>query len=152
MTVKVTLEFASIDVAIVELGKLTKAAGTTIVDGKPRKTRGRPPAAAPADEPKAEAAAPTAPAGLVAAEDTTPTTASPVAPSASAAASASSATQAEAQAALEKLFAAFQPPEVGVAKAKDVLAEFGVARLRELPEGRRAEFIVAVDKHLASKK
>lgn len=54
-------------------------------------------------------------------------------------------TQEQAQAALEKLFNAFQPASVGIDKAKNVLSLFGVLRVRDLPAEKRAEFIEQVN-------
>ena len=169
MTVKVTIEFPNVDAAIVALGKLTKAADTVIVDGKPRKGRndkGKPrgphtPSGGGvplAPELKAGAAASATPSRPAAAEDTTPTAASPAAPTASAAAPASSgetvavAAEADAQKALEKLFAL--PPEKGggIDGARDAMARFGVKRLRELPADQRAAFIAHVEGVIAGGK
>lgn len=162
--VKITMEFPSIDAAIVALGKLTKADGTVLVEGKPRKGRsdaGKPrknakgagerkegdansPAASPAPEaPKAGAAAKAPGAkGASSAPSTTAETA------AATEASAPAPSADVAQKALEKLFEA-APPAGGLEGARAVLSRFGVTRVRDLAEDQRAEFIALTEKVLA---
>lgn len=175
MTVKVTLEFGNIDQAIVALGKLvaakieksaqgpTNAAlaselGVPVVaqpdpvkqrrgrsdKGKPRKNNvPEAPAAGGTDQPAAtppavqEAAAPVP----GEADKAQPTGATPEA-------AAPTATAAEAQKALETLFET-PAPVGGIDAARGVLASFGVARVRDLPDEKRAGFIAEVAKRLA---
>ncbi len=170
MTVKITIEYANVESAIVALGKLSVAAGTTMVEGRPRKGRsdkgqsrkGTDPA--PASEPKAGASAgadgpaaagngstATTDASKVAEKATTSTSttaAAPgVAPVTSGAATSTTApassivTEAEAQKALEKLFESFPDSATGIVEAKKVLAKFGVSRVRDLKEEQRADFV-----------
>jgi hypothetical protein len=174
MTVKITLEFPNADAAIVALGKLTSAAGTMLVEGKPRKGRndkGVPRKAGAAEAPKAEAVAQGATgansatlAGATAAQqagklavtesgvtksDGPSTVAGPV----SAAASASPIpAEADVQKTIEKLFEKYPNSEDGIKAVKDALSRFGVARGRDLPEESRAEFIALAEKVLAGDK
>lgn len=148
MTVKITLEYPNVDAAIVALGKLTSAAGTTIVEGKPRKGRsdkGQPrKGAAPAPEANGAAAS-------AQTDDSAASTAAPAAAAAPAASpkpdgtptpgSAAVASEADAQKALEKLFESFPDSATGIAEAKKILGTFGVSRVRDLKEEQRAEFI-----------
>ncbi len=155
MTVKITIEYANVESAIVALGKLSVAAGTTMVEGRPRKGRsdkGQPRKGtdpAPAPEQKAGAAGGSAPSSrdpaassASDADKAPPPATAPAGPSATAAAPASPiVTEAEAQKALEKLFESFPDSATGIAEAKKVLAKFGVSRVRDLKEEQRAGFI-----------
>ena len=165
MTVKVTLEFDNVDLAIVALAKLSKADGTTIVDGKPRKGRAdkgkprgphqtpgapeapEPKAAAPAEQERTDNAA-TLPPKAAPAEAHKAIPSGEVPP----VAAASSASEADAQAVLEKLFAAQKTPEEGINVSRDVLSRFGVRRLRDLKADQRGEFVAAVNAVLAGGK
>lgn len=146
--VKITLEYPNVDAAIVALGKLTSAAGTTIVEGKPRKGRSdkgvprkqdaQPPAPEAAAAPSPQATAQTAPADADKAE---PSGVAPSAVSTAPAAASSVASEADAQKALEKLFESFPDSATGIAEAKKILTGFGVSRVRDLKEDQRADFI-----------
>lgn len=148
MSVKITMEFANIDLAILALGKLaggkparaaeTEPAPTVDATKTPRRGRsdkGKPRKATATTE--ANAAAPAAPVegdkpqppGVVPSEAAAPT---------------SNATEAEAQKALEKLFET-APPVGGLESAQAILKTFGVARVRDLKEEQRGPFVAAVD-------
>lgn len=157
--VKITLEFANVDEAIVALGKLTKAAGTTIVDGKPRKGRNdkgqaRGPhkpatseAAAPAEQERTDKAATLPPKAAPAEADK----AHPSGEVPPVAAASSIPTDADAQKVLEKLFET-PPPIGGLEQARAVMGRFGVKRLRDLKEEQRADFIKLAESVLAGGK
>ena len=172
--IKVTLEYGSVEEAIVALGRLAQVAkvrraaqGTAgasetqgaqqpavdtattggvstpapaapatsitknlVLPDTTRKPRGRPRKTEAAPVPAAPAAAPPATPDPVAAPETASSVpANPAAPTPS---------EADAKAALETYFEKHGPQ-----KAIAVLAGFGVSRLRDLPEGQRAEFIKA---------
>lgn len=164
MTVKITLEYATVDLAIVALAKLTKADGVAMTPEGPRKERkgrndkGKPrgphaaaqqEAAAPAEQERTDKAATLPP-------EAAPAEAHKALPSGEvppvAAASTEVVPEADAQQALEKLFAL--PPEKGggINGARDVMARFGVKRLRDLPATSRAEFIALAEKVVAGGK
>lgn len=173
MTVKVTLEFENVDLAIVALAKLTKAAGTTIVDGKPRKGRAdKGQARGPHKPATQEAAAGASDAASAASQEPAKhagggADSAPVAASAPAAASPTliaqepdrgplielpiAPSEAEAQKAIERLFESTPDSAVGIQKSKDALAQFGVRRVRDLKPEQRAEFIKNVEATLAAK-
>ncbi len=151
MTVKITLEYPNVDAAIVALGKLTSAAGTTIVEGKPRKGRSdkgqprkgaeaKPEAGAAGGSPSSESRDPAA--STAAPASTVPAATAPTgAPTGAATPASSIASEADAQKALEKLFESFPDSATGIAEAKKILSTFGVSRVRDLKEEQRAEFI-----------
>lgn len=164
--VKITLEYPSVDAAIVAMAKLTKADGVTInAEGKPRKGRadaGQPrgkynkKGAEEAGSTDANTGVPASPAAPTE-QPAAPAMESPQAPGKDhapvAAGSAPEApakvvTAADAEKALETLFQA-APPKGGLEVARTVLAKFGVQRLRDLPEGQRAAFVEAATKALA---
>ena len=154
--VKITMEFPSVDAAIVALGKLTKADGTVLVEGKPRKGRSdagkprknargagsQPEAGATSAEPPADPA-PEAPKAAT----PTPVEADKAQPPGNLSTVAAPSADA-AQKALEKLFEA-APPAGGLEGARAVLSRFGVTRVRDLAEDQRAEFIALTEKVLA---
>lgn len=176
--VKITMEFPTLDAAIVALGKLSSAADTTIVDGKPRRGRSdkglpRKSRSAPTEsnakgegagaqsEGAAEAtvasaatpaAAPAPAASQVAAaagtKDGGTSTNAEPAAKAPDVAGAKPATAEDAQKAIEKLYYA-PPPVGGLEQARIVMSRFGVKRVRDLQEDQRAEFIALAEKVLA---
>ena len=154
MTVKITLEYGSVEEAIVALGRMAqvakvrraaqgmggvlapeeertnKAATLASVAPATKKPRGRPR--------KEEAEAPSAP-EIAAAEPAQASVTAASAPSEAAAPAASSVpTEADAKAALAAYF-----EKNGPQRAMAQLASFGVSRLRDLPEGERAKFIAS---------
>jgi len=155
MTVKITLEFPNADAAIVALAKLSKADGVAITpEGKTRKGRadkGVPRnTSAPAPDPKA--AGPGSPASSTSAPgasgapagDPAPVTTSTASTSTAAGPAASSGpvpSEAEVQKAIEKVFESSPESGTGIQKVKDLLAQFGVSRGRDLKEEQRADFI-----------
>lgn len=189
--VKITLEYPSIDAAIVAMAKLTKADGVTInAEGKPRKGRtdagkprgpyrkgagegslpdantGQAPAGsiAPAPSPAAPSSQPAAPeteSPASAGKDHKPVAAGSTTASATApdegdkpqpagvvpAAEAPTPSAKDAEKALETLFET-PAPKGGLEAARKVLGAFGVAKLRDLPADKRADFIAAVAKAL----
>ncbi len=169
MTVDVVFKFNSVEEAIVFLGKHSKAAGTTIVDGKPRKGRndkGKPRKGAGA-EPKSEggaagaqpgSAASTAAPTAAASPEASTTTAAPAvaatglpaheAETGAAKPEAATVTEEAVQKAIGKMFET-APPKGGPEAALKVLAGFGVRKVREVPAGQRAAVIAAVEKALA---
>ena len=168
--VKITLEFPSVDAAIVAMAKLTKADGVTIVDGKARKGRadaGQPrgrykkkaagegslPEANTGEAPVGDSAPAPSPAAAPE-QPAAPAMESPQAPGkdhepvAAGSAPVAEATAKDAEAALETLFQA-PPPKGGIESARKVLAIFGVQRLRELPAPQRGAFVEAVQRAMA---
>lgn len=164
--VKITLEYPSIDAAIVAMAKLTKADGVTInAEGKPRKGRadaGQPRGkynkkgageGAATDANTGAAPSPAAPTEQPAAPEMESPQApgkdhEPVAAGSAPETPAEVVTAADAERALGSLFQA-APPKGGLEAARTVLAKFGVQRLRDLHEGQRAAFVEAVEKALA---
>jgi len=170
MTVKITLEYPTVDLAIVALAKLTKAADTVIDQasgkptrkgrsdaGKPRKNQG---AADAPPEPKA--AGPGSPAsstsGTAAGGEpagdplSVKTSASDTSTAAGPAASSGPIpAEAEVQKVIEQVFESTPDSATGIQKVKDLLARYGVARGRDLPEDKRAEFIAEATAALPKK-
>ena len=165
MSVKITMEFANIDLAILALGKLAggkpaRAAETEpapTVDatkaprrgrsdkGKPRKNAGS------AETPSLSSVANQ---GAIPEEASSAGTPAPIAATPAPAEADKAqpsgevpgvvATEAEAQKALEKLFET-APPVGGLESAQAILKTFGVARVRDLKEEQRGPFVAAVD-------
>jgi len=169
--IRVTFEFTTVDAAIVALGKFTSAApAKPVADSVSKTPAATPPVAAEPKrkrKPRADAgkkrgsykqAAASATPSPESGEDTgdsqtavtgsskaggQPTNSTPTpadAPEAAKAADTNTAAPSleDAQSALKALFEA-----KGLPAAQAVLAKFGVARLGELPEGKRVEFIEA---------
>ena len=168
--VKITLEYKSVDEAIVALGKLVGAPGkvaapaataatlaapvaptTEKTPRKPRADRGQPraPYAPRQEDAKGEGAS--APTGQASAASPAPAAPTPAASEEQARALAVDKADAtpsadDAQKALEKLFEA-----TNIETAKGVIAEFGVPRLRDLPADKRAAFVEACQKKMPAK-
>ena len=157
MSVKITMEFANIDLAILALGKLaggkparaaeTEPAPTVDATKAPRRGRsdkGKPRKNAAAtgaqDGGATSAAEPVAKAPIA----TTPAPAEADKAQPSGEVPGVVATEAEAQKALEKLFET-APPVGGLESAQAILKTFGVARVRDLKEEQRGPFVAAVD-------
>ena len=159
--VKVTLEYSSVEEAIVALGRLAQvakvrraAAAEPIVTSNLMTTTETPSVAAPTEKkprgrPRKEKAKETAVPGSSTTDPAVaaavPPASAPTAVSEAPAAELSPAAQLDltptgeaAKAALEAYFEKHGPQ-----KAMAVLAGFGVSRLRDLPEGQRADFIKA---------
>lgn len=167
MTIKVTLEFASVDETIVALGKLVGAGErqgrstppipatqnvavpaptTKRKPGRPRKVDD--PVATVSESAPAVATVEARPVAAIALEPVEqPTVGADLIQGDATAPSAASPTRAEALAALEKLFNA-----QGMGNAQSVLADFGAARIGDLKPERYAEFIVAVNAKLTATK
>lgn len=175
MTVKITMEFDNAEQAIVALGKITGIATAAPKERKGRNDAGKPRGqrATPQPEPEAKGAGVGAPAGSAASTAAPSATPAPAASSQPNAAggtdpgkvgekpanptsttekpAAPIPTQEATETALSKLFDA-APPLGGIEAARDVMSRFGVKRLRDLPEDKRAEFIALADKVLAGGK
>lgn len=173
MTVKISIEFENAEAAIVALGKLTGiATAAPKAERKGRSDKGQARGPRGGAEPKAEGGAAGAPAGNLAGSapaappaaapseaskqstapqgdpkvETQPQADDPAAPGGapSAPATTPAPSEQDAQAALEKLFNA-APPIGGIESARDVMARFGVKRLRDLPANQRGEFIALAE-------
>lgn len=179
MTVKISIEFENAEAAIVALGKLTGiATAAPKAERKGRSDKGQARGPRGGAEPKAEGGAAGAPAGNPTGSapvappaaapseasrqstapqgdpkvETQPQAVAPAAPGGAPSAPAASVpSEQDAQAALEKLFNA-APPIGGIESARDVMARFGVKRLRDLPANQRGEFIALAEKVLAGGK
>lgn len=164
MSVKVTLEFKSVDEAIVALGKIIGAptaapAAQQPAEKKerkpradrgqqrepygPRTTTGGPAASEPG---QAGSSVPVTPAAPVSSTQTAAPVVDKAAPPAAATPVAAAPTDAVVQAAVERLFNA-KDYDATIA----VLSKFGVKRGKDLASDQRAEFIRRVDDILAGK-
>lgn len=174
--VKITLEFPTVDHAIAALGKLagvqTAAAAPAAAAPAPRKGRSdagkprgprnapqapEPKAAAPAEQERTDKAA-TLPPEAAPAEADKAHPSGEVPPVAAASPTASEATEAEAQAAVQKLFestmktsTAENKSGAALQESKDLLARYGVKRIRDLLAGQRRAFVDEVNGILAKR-
>lgn len=173
MSIKIHLEFDSVDEAIVALGKMVgtpvRAANPAVTAGapavqaapattrKPRSDAGKPrgphkqPNAAPQDQDRkapatADSALTTSPAVAAPESAVAPAAAPTQAPTAPAVPAATVPTQEAVQAAVEKLYNA-----KGMEVTRDTLARFGVKRAKELPDDQRAAFIAKAEAVAAGK-